>query len=108
MEHERELMRSGTMEQQIGGMMGGIRNLSEMEAIINFKEKEIEEVRADAESRLQEYKRQKAQLKEELEVQKEQVLRLQQGNIERDLYKSQVEEFPKVKARLQEVEASLQ
>ena len=26
-------------------MMGGIRNISEMEAIINFKEKEIEDMR---------------------------------------------------------------
>jgi hypothetical protein len=66
-----------TMEQQIGGMMGGIRNISEMEAIINFKEKEIEDIKMQNEAKVKEYKHQKAQLKEELEIEKEKVLRLQ-------------------------------
>jgi hypothetical protein len=41
-----------TMEQHIGGMMGGIRNISEMEALINFKEKEIEDLRMQSEAKV--------------------------------------------------------
>jgi len=45
------------------------------------------------------------QLKEELEIEKEKVLRLKQSEIERDVFKKQAEEFPKVKQRLTEVES---
>ena len=40
--HEREQTLSMNMENHIGGVMGGISNLSEMEALVNFKEKEIQ------------------------------------------------------------------
>ena len=38
-----------TMEQHIGGIMGGISNVSEMEAMLNFKEKEIEQLKIQTE-----------------------------------------------------------
>jgi chorismate synthase len=44
------------MENHIGGVMGGISNLSEMEALVNFKEKEINQLRLDSEIKIQEYK----------------------------------------------------
>jgi hypothetical protein len=41
-------------------MMGGIKNISELEAIVNFKDKEIEEIREQSEMKIQDYKKQKA------------------------------------------------
>lgn len=87
LKQEREQASNMTMDQQIGGIMGGIRNISEMEAIINFKEKEIEELRMNSNNKVQDLKAQKAQLKQELEFEKEKVLRLKQAEIERDLFK---------------------
>jgi len=37
-------------------IMGGISNLSEMEALVKFKEKEINQLRLDSEIKIQEYK----------------------------------------------------
>jgi chorismate synthase len=51
--HERDQTLS---ENHIGGVMGGISNLSEMEALVNFKEKEINQLRLDSEIKIQEYK----------------------------------------------------
>jgi hypothetical protein len=60
LKQEREQTSTMTMDQQIGGIMGGIRNISEMEAIINFKEKEIEELRHNSNNKVQDLKAQKA------------------------------------------------
>lgn len=60
LKQEREQASNMTMDQQIGGIMGGIRNISEMEAIINFKEKEIEEIRMNSNNKVQDLKAQKA------------------------------------------------
>lgn len=54
--HERDQTLSMNMENHIGGVMGGISNLSEMEALINFKEKEIQQFRVNSEIKIQEYK----------------------------------------------------
>lgn len=50
--HERDQTLSMNMENHIGG----ISNLSEMEALVNFKEKEINQLRLDSEIKIQEYK----------------------------------------------------
>ncbi len=54
--HERDQTLSMNMENHIGGVMGGISNLSEMEALVNFKEKEIHQLRVDSEIKIKEYK----------------------------------------------------
>lgn len=53
---------------------------------------------------IQDYKRQKEQLKGELEVQKEMALNFQQTVIERDRYKQSGDENIKLKQRLAELE----
>ena len=50
-------------------------------------------------------KAKKRKLKEELELSKEQVLKLQRANMERDLYKNMADENLKLKARVGELEA---
>lgn len=51
------------------------------------------------------YKAKKRKLKEDLELSKEQVLKLQRTNMERDLYKGMADENFKLKARVGELEA---
>lgn len=51
--------------------MGGLKGISELEAMLAFKEKELEELRQTYEADMAKQKKQKAMLKEELEVLKE-------------------------------------
>ena len=65
---EREIHQSEQQEKNLGGMIGGINSLSQLEAMLAFKEKEFDEYRGEMEQQVQDYKRQKDQLKGELEV----------------------------------------
>jgi chromosome segregation ATPase len=105
---EREVYQSEQSEKNLGGIIGGIQNLSQLEAMLAFKEKELEEYRVKMEQQVHDYKRQKDQLKGELEVQKEMTLNYQQAVIERDRYKQAGEETVKLKQRLAEAEQANQ
>jgi chromosome segregation ATPase len=105
---EREVYQSEQSEKNLGGIIGGIQNLSQLEAMLAFKEKELEEYRVNMEQQVHDYKRQKDQLKSELEVQKEMTLNYQQAVIERDRYKQAGEETVKLKQRLAEAEQANQ
>ena len=95
---------SGSLE----GFMGGIKGISELEAQLQFREKEFQELKMQFAQRESKYKTKKKHLKDELELQKEQVLNLQRANLERDVYKSLGDENQKLKAKVSELDSLIQ
>ena len=51
--------------------MGGLKGMSELEAMLNFKDKQLQDLRISTDKQIQGYKKQKQQLKEELEFKNE-------------------------------------
>ncbi len=108
LQREREIAQSEQSEKHLGGIIGGIQGLSELEAMVTFKEKEFEHYRIQTEQQIADYKRQKDALKSELELQKEMTLNFQSIHIERDRFKQAGEENIKLRQRLAETELALQ
>eukprot|EP00347_Sterkiella_histriomuscorum_P015629 403356306 len=104
--YEKELIDQRGSKQDID--FSGLKGIGELEAQLNFKEKECSDLKQQLDQQKNDFKKQLKEYREEIQMQKERLMKQQKSDAQMEVYKQKIDEASEMTQKLSEYETANQ